>query len=360
MFDNYVPAGEKRPVDEFFDVESLETTCLQGPIDVSAKKDGQLVKYIVKASTSKFARCVEEQDTVHYMHETRFSNGQLVDFEERRRAKEKFEMANLQQHEHLRLAFLTMRKGEIAWFNIGPEYHGNIYHNYCKRDHIAADAVITDRIWIKLTIDGIKRQPVYKDKDTWEGKCAYLETVREVCKELMDEQEYTNAQQLYMRVLGEFKNMPKKIRDGLTDEQKDKRTSYMVMLNLNLSLVHFKRNQSIDAVKKAKEAIELNPKEVKGFYRLGMAYKQNNDLDLAKQALMDAIKLEPNNELIRKEYKQLVALKSEKEKQWYSKMSGFLNSDKMKQIEKKDEEDQKLKYKIRRKCLERRRDDEDE
>lgn len=86
-----------------------------------------------------------------------------------------------------------MRKGEIAWFNIGPEYHGNIYHNYCKRDHIAADAVITDRIWIKLTVDGVKRQPVYKDSNTWEGKCTYLETVREICKELMEEQDYANA-----------------------------------------------------------------------------------------------------------------------------------------------------------------------
>lgn len=163
-----------------------------------------------------------------------------------------------------------------------------------------------------------------------------------------------------MRVLGEFKNMPKKIRDSLTEDQKEQRTNYMVTLNLNLSLVHYKRNQPIDAVKKAKEAIELNPNEVKAHYRLGMAYKLNNDLDLAKQSLMDAIKIEPNNELIRKEYKQLVALKSEKEKQWYSKMSGFLNSDKMKQIEKKDHEEQKLKHKIRRKCLERNRDEDED
>jgi hypothetical protein len=61
-----------------------------------------------------------------------------------------------------------------------------------------------------------------------------------------------------------------------------------------------------------------------------MAYKLNNDLDQAKESLFDAHKLEPNNELIRKEYKQLVALKSEKEKEWYSKMNGFLDSDKMK------------------------------
>jgi hypothetical protein len=114
-----------------------------------------------------------------------------------------------------------MEKGEIAWFDIGPTYHGNIYHNYCKRDHIVKDAIISDRIWIKLNVENIKRQPVYIDKDSWEGKCAYLENVRIICKELIEEEEYTNAQHLYQRVLGEFKNMPKKIRDQLTEDQKD-------------------------------------------------------------------------------------------------------------------------------------------
>jgi hypothetical protein len=58
--------------------------------------------------------------------------------------------------------------------------------------------------------------------------------------------------------------------------------------------------------------------------------------------------LNPNDVTIRKEYKDLMAVKSEKEKQWYSKMSGFLSSDKLKRIERKDEQEQKLKFKIRR------------
>ena len=43
--------------------------------------------------------------------------------------------------------------------------------------------------------------------------------MREICKELIDEQEYANAQNLYSRVLGEFKNIPKIIRDALSQEQ---------------------------------------------------------------------------------------------------------------------------------------------
>lgn len=282
------------------------------------------------------------------MHETRFDNGQLCDFDEKRKAKEKFEMANQQQHEHMRKAFLTMKKGEIAWFQIGPKYHGNIYHNYCKKDHLAPDVKIGANIWIKLTVDGIKRAPVYKDNTTYAGKLEFFQTVREICKELMAEDEHANAQQLYSRVLGEFKNIPKKIKDSLSDDQKAERENIMVILNLNLSLCHYKRGKALDAIKHAKDAIELAPNDVKAHYRLAQAHRLNNDLDQAKEAFKAALALNPNDASIRKEYKELMAVKSEKEKQWYSKMSGFLSSDKLKRIEQKDEQQEKLKFKIRR------------
>jgi hypothetical protein len=48
----------------------------------------------------------------------------------------------------------------------------------------------------------------------------YYERIREVCKELMEEEEYVNASDLYKRILPMYKNMPKKMRDGLNlDEQ---------------------------------------------------------------------------------------------------------------------------------------------
>jgi len=86
-----------------------------------------------------------------------------------------------------------MKKGEIAWINIGPKCHKNIYHNYCKKDHLSKDVEIGDRIWIKLTVESIKRAPIYKDSKTYEGKLEYFNTVREICKELMTEEEYANA-----------------------------------------------------------------------------------------------------------------------------------------------------------------------
>ena len=92
-------------------------------------------------------------------------------------------------------------------------------------------------------------------------------------------------------MLGEFKNIPKKIRDSLDEEQKDERIDIMVILNLNLALCHLKRDKASDAIKHCKDAIELNPKECKAYYRLAQAYKMNNDLDQAKDAFTESIKL---------------------------------------------------------------------
>ena len=122
----------------------------------------------------------------------------------------------------------------------------------------------------------------------------------------------------------------------------------MIILNLNLSLCHFKRGFSSDAIKHAKEAVSLDPQSSKAHYRLSVAHKLNNDLDPAKEHLAEAVKLEPNNIQIRKEYQELVDLKNKKEKAWYSKMSGFYDSEKMRKIEQKDEQHEKLRYKIKR------------
>jgi hypothetical protein len=47
----------------------------------------------------------------------------------------------------------------------------------------------------------------------------YLDRIRDVSRELMSENEYVNAIDLYKRILPMFKNMPKKMRDGLSPEQ---------------------------------------------------------------------------------------------------------------------------------------------
>ena len=71
---------------------------------------------------------IDVNDHVFYKHETRYDNGQLVDFAEKRKAVEKFEMGNVNYHDYYKLAMRTMKKGEVAWIKYSKDYHQGIYH----------------------------------------------------------------------------------------------------------------------------------------------------------------------------------------------------------------------------------------
>lgn len=58
--------------------------------------------------------------------------------------------------------------------------------------------------------------------------------------------------------------------------------------------------------------------------------------------------MDPNNLNLRSEYKALCDVKSAKEKEWYSKMNGFYNGEKLKKIEDADEEETLLREKVKR------------
>jgi hypothetical protein len=74
-FENFKAPGEKRPGDEFYDVDGIENECLEPPIDISPESDREFLKFIIKKSKSKFQRCCEDGDCVYYTHETRFDTG---------------------------------------------------------------------------------------------------------------------------------------------------------------------------------------------------------------------------------------------------------------------------------------------
>lgn len=193
--------------------------------------------------------------------------------------------------------------------------------------------MIGDDIYIKFTISKIKRNPICTDPKTFTGIMNYLEKVREVGKELMNEGEYINAQDLYKRILPQFKNMPKTMRDALSKDEHQQRNDALHLLLLNISFCHLKRNQPIEAVKTAHEAMEYNKENPKGYYRLAMAQKANGEFDQAKENMIKAINMSPADQSLRTEYKNLLDHMNAKKKEWYSKMSGFLHSEKMRKIE---------------------------
>lgn len=87
-FENYIPPSERRPADEYFDLATLPIDSIGEAADIKMEGEkGTFLKYTMKPKTTRFDRLVESQDVVYHTCETRFSNGQLVDFNEKRKAK---------------------------------------------------------------------------------------------------------------------------------------------------------------------------------------------------------------------------------------------------------------------------------
>lgn len=132
--------------------------------------------------------------------------------------------------------------------------------------------------------------------------------MREVARELMEEKEYINARNLYCRILPMFKNMPKKMRDGLSEEEKVLRVDSLQILLMNIALCHLKCSQSIEAVKFAKEAVEQKPENPKALYRLATAQKANGDYEPARETIIKAIKIAPSDNTLRLEYDSITQI----------------------------------------------------
>lgn len=238
-------------------------------------------------------------------------------------------------HDFLRKAFAEMRKNEIAFIKVGEAAHNRIYHNSNisqQRDAEEKEQIrklVGMDIYIRVQITNIKRDPKCDTKATLDEKLKFFERVRITGKELCEETEWSNAKNLYSRCIGLFKNMPKPQKDSLTPDMQKQRNEILNILNLNVSLCMLKKNMPHETIKHAQEALTYEKSNPKAYYRLHLAYKVINDLDRAKENLEHAINLEPNDRNMRTEYKKLCAEKNSKEKEWYSKMSGFYNGDKL-------------------------------
>lgn len=70
----------------------------------------------------------------------------------------------------------------------------------------------------------------------------YYERIRDASRELIEEGEHIFAMELYKRILPNFKNMPRTMRESLTEEDRKKRVEAHHILLLNIALCHLKRD----------------------------------------------------------------------------------------------------------------------
>jgi len=73
-------------------------------------------------------------------------------------------------------------------------------------------------IYIRCHITNVKRDPKCDNTASWEEKIVFFDKVRAVGKELCEQKEHSNANNLYLRCKAIFENMPKKQNESLNDE----------------------------------------------------------------------------------------------------------------------------------------------
>jgi|LauGreDrversion4_2_1035121.scaffolds.fasta_scaffold569178_1 hypothetical protein len=115
---------------------------------VSVDKDA-IVKFVLADGKGTL---VQNTDDVYYRHETRHDNGQLVDYAERRKVDEKFEMKNPCFHEHYKIVLRSMQRGEAAYIRFSRLYHKGTYHNsqYYINKTPELKATIGDDIYVRF------------------------------------------------------------------------------------------------------------------------------------------------------------------------------------------------------------------
>ena len=152
---------------------------------------------------------------------------------------------------------------------------------------------IGNDIWIQISMTNIRRDPKCSNTAPFEVKLAFFEKIRVICKDLIAENEHSNARAIYARAIDCFKNMPKKELALLTKDQLKTRNEVLNILLLNSALCLLKKKMYPQCIKSAQDSLIYCAESPKAYYRIALAQKELKQFDEAKVNFEKAIRLAP-------------------------------------------------------------------
>ncbi|EQC31852.1 hypothetical protein SDRG_10636 [Saprolegnia diclina VS20] len=206
------------------------------------------------------------------------------------------------------LAFASMKVGERAMLTCAPEY---AYGASGSPPKIPANATL------QFDVELLGFAP--KKKDMWEMSAV----------EKLAEAEALKAEGTALFKAGSFDAAHDKYLEGAkycdddheaTDAQKVTLKEMQTILYLNGAMASLKTKSYTAAASAAAKALKLDKTNVKALFRHGVALMHLNDLDRAKEDLLAAAKLDPQNRDVRRE---LVVLKTKMEEAKKVQKSAF-------------------------------------
>ncbi|DAZ99424.1 TPA: LOW QUALITY PROTEIN: hypothetical protein N0F65_004057, partial [Lagenidium giganteum] len=187
------------------------------------------------------------------------------------------------------LAFATMKVGEKAVLTCKADY---AYGESGSPPKIPANATL------KFDVELLGFSP--KKKEVWEmdsdEKIAECTRLKEQGTELFKAKKFDEAAATYTEGATYMEDL-----HDVSDEEKKKMKDLQTTCFLNSAMCYLKVNNYSDAVAVASKAIANDAKNVKALYRRGVGRMHLNDLDRAKDDLMQAGQLDPQNRDVRRE-----------------------------------------------------------
>jgi len=270
--------------------------------------DRGILKKILKEGDGTIAE-INDQVEVHYVGT--LADGTKFDSSRDRGTPFKFNLGRGDVIKGWDLGVHTMKLGEKSLFTIKPEYGYGTG---------GAGASIPPNATLTFEIELLKFGPAPKNKweQTFEEKLSSANQEKEDGNEAFKRGDIITAISHYKEALEYFE-----ANEEWPTPYHPKKNAIQLSLHLNLSNSYLKTEQYTEAINQATSALNIEKDNSKAYYRRALANMNFGYLDQCKADLLIAIKLEPNNSEIRREYakckKKLLEIK-EKEKSTYGNL----------------------------------------
>ncbi|XAR60924.1 Peptidylprolyl isomerase [Bertholletia excelsa] len=220
--------------------------------------------------------------------------------------------------EGLDTTVMKMKKGEVAWVTIAPEYA------FGSSESKQELAVVPPNSTVFYEIELVSFE---KEKESWDMN------TQEKIEGAGNKKEEGNAlfkAGKYLRASKRYEKAAKYIEyDSSFDEEEKKQAKALkVTCNLNNAACKLKLKEYKEAEKLCTKVLELESRNVKALYRRAQAYINLADLDLAEFDIKKALEIDPDNRDVKLEYKTLkekVKEYNKKEAKFYGNMFAKLN-----------------------------------
>jgi len=259
-----------------FEVELLSWTDEK---DVSEAKDGGIMKKVLEEKDKTGWETPREESQVTVKLTGRLLDG--TEFEPQH--EHTFVVGEEQAIEGLDVAVATMKKGERSLVTIQPKYAYGEKGDPSKG--VPPNAAVQYEVEL---VDFVK------EKESWdmtpEEKWTAAQKRKNDGNDLFKESKYKRAIKKYKKALTYLD-----AEYGMNDEQKAKTKELKTPLYLNLAACKLGTKQYKEVKEDCNKALEIDPKNVKGFIRRAKANIELDEWDNAKTDLTKALEIDKDN-----------------------------------------------------------------